>query len=372
MIAPRARAALLACAAALVASCASGGGGGASSSSGPDGGALPARADAAWPVNRREGVDAWLHAFAMVSSDTTIVPYFKRGYRDQMVVLKNRGNVMSNLDVNKDRLLAGLARNPQLTGAQFLPLYFGTWEQFNAAIDLFLRADGNPRAAQNEQDAQVIALFAGAFSTAADRAWLQLFVNGARDEYTKFYHNYWLQMQRERAPVLARVDTLWQKTYFPKLTRYLRNTQFASGTLLVSLPLDGEGRTITGGAQTNTVAVSFPETESAAIEAVYVFVHEATAPVIGSAVNDNITPAEQRMGVGERYQSAAAVQAGAMLIKRVAPELLAGYAQYYLKSAASSAAVGADPIEALQRLFPLPQAIRDAIGRQLDVVLGGI
>ncbi len=360
---------VLLCLVALLASCASGGGGSAGTQ---QGGALPPRVDAAWPVKTREATDAWLHAFAMVSQDTTIVPYFKRGYRDQMIVIKNRGNVLSNLDVNKDRLQSGLARNPALTGAQFLPLYFGTWDEFNLAIDLFIRADGNPRAAQNQQEQQVIALFAGAFPSAADRQWLQLFTNGARDEYTKFYHTYWVQTQRERAPVLTRIDLLWEKTYFPKLTRYLRNTQFASGTLLVSLPLDGEGRTITGGKETNTIAVSFPETEGTAIEAIYVFVHEATSPVIGSAVSDNITPAEQRMGVGDRYQSAAAVQAGAMLLKRVAPELLAGYTQYYLTSAGSRVAVGADPIETLQRLFPLPQPIRDAIGRQLDVVLGGI
>jgi hypothetical protein len=107
------------------------------------------------------------------------------------------------------------------------------------------------------------------------------------------------------------------------------------------------------------------------VQALYVFAHEAVAPVASVAVNDNTTPTEKREGVADRYSSAAAVRGGALLIKRVAPELLAGYQRYYLQSANRPVSDG-DAEATLARAFPLPTPILDAIGRQLDVVLGGI
>jgi len=64
------------------------------------------------------------------------------------------------------------------------------------------------------------------------------------------------------------------------------------------------------------------------------------------------------------------VRAGALLLERVAPDLVDGYARYYLRSA--NASFTGDPKAALATTFPLPDRLRDAITRQLDVVLGGI
>jgi hypothetical protein len=58
------------------------------------------------------------------------------------------------------------------------------------------------------------------------------------------------------------------------------------------------------------------------------------------------------------------------MLQRAAPELADGYARYYLRSARLP--VTGDPMAALAAAFPLPDAIRDAIQRQIDVVLGGI
>jgi hypothetical protein len=82
-------------------------------------------------------------------------------------------------------------------------------------------------------------------------------------------------------------------------------------------------------------------------------------------VNDNITPNDRRSGVADRYIAAGTVRAGAMLLQKVAPELVSGYTQYYLRSANR-------PTGSLATTFALPDAIRDAIAKQLDVVLGGI
>jgi hypothetical protein len=298
------------------------------------------------------------------------VPFFKRGYSTEMTVLKNRANVLTQLDANRDRLRARLVANPQLVNAQFVPLSFSSWADLSQAVDAFVRSAGNPRAASSQQQAAAIAFLAAYFPTAADRDWLRLFTESLNDESSKFYHSYWTQQQRERSNVLDLVDTLWQRTYRPKLQRFLNNTQQASGEILLSLPLDGEGRSLTNGRQSNTLTVTFPDRPNDAAQAIYVVAHEAVSGIANTAVTDNITPEQRRTGVGERYQSAAAVRGGALLLERASPDLLDGYMRYYLASVNRPS--GGNLQSAFIAAFALPDTIRDALSRQLDVVLGGI
>jgi hypothetical protein len=100
-------------------------------------------------------------------------------------------------------------------------------------------------------------------------------------------------------------------------------------------------------------------------------VHEVVSSVTSIAIEDNTSPAEKRTGAGDRYASNALVRGGALLMQRVAPELADGYARYYLREARVSFTSG-DAMAALAAAFPLPDTIRDAIQRQIDVVLGGI
>src|SRR2546423_8446282 len=57
-----------------------------------------------WPVKVREHVDLWLHGFAMLQEDTTFVPFFRRGYGTEMIVLKNRANVVSRSEEHTSEL----------------------------------------------------------------------------------------------------------------------------------------------------------------------------------------------------------------------------------------------------------------------------
>jgi hypothetical protein len=323
-----------------------------------------------WPIKTREHVDLWLHGYAMLQEDSTLVPYFRRGYRDQMIVLKNRANVITQLDANRDKLRARLIANPSLVNAQFVPLGYDNWDQMSQMVDIFLQADGDPNRAATRETAMQIASLAAYFQSSADRDWLRLFMQSLRDERTRFYHSYWIEQQRERGNVLTVVDSVWQKIYRPKMQAFLNNSGQANGSVLLSLPLDGEGRSESSGKLQNTLTVTFPDTPAQATDAIYVIAHEAVGTIANRSVTDNITPSEQRNGVGDRYTSAAAVRGGAMLLQRVAPELVAGYARYYLQAARRT--VRSDPLASLAAAFPLPDAIRDAIGRQLDVVIGGI
>ena len=325
-----------------------------------------------WPIKTRENVDLWLHGFAMLQDDTTTVPYFRRGYRDAMIVRRNQANATSALDVNRDRLRARFNVNRDLGNAQFVALYFGTWNDMKELTRIFLEAEGDPRrAGNNAQLGGYLAIMAGYFPTNADREWLRLFVSALDDESTRFYHSYWVQAQRERTGALAVTDSLWNKVYQPRLRRFLNNTQQADGQVLLSLPLNGEGRSLSGGKRQNTVAVLHPDREDQALDAIYVIAHELVGSLANTTVMDNTSPNEQRSGMAAGYASNMLVRGGLQLLEKTVPELADGYARFYLR-AANRTSTGSNPRQALAAAFPVPENLVTAFQRQLDVVLGGI
>lgn len=329
-------------------------------------------ANTQWPIKTREHVDLWLHGFALLQPDSSMVPFFRRGYRDDLTVLKNRANVTTQLDVNRDRLQGQMASSRVLVNAQFVPFYFSSMEEMRSTIERFVAAAGNVQAARSQQEATQFGVLASYFQTATERSWLALFSSALWDEDTKFYHSYWTQQQRERANVIDSVQAMWQHSVRPRVQRLLNNTQQRDGDILLSLPLDGEGRSMSGsgGNQRNVVAVSFPMRPSDAPDAIYVIAHEIVGSITNTALADNTTPAEQRNGGVDRLASAAAVRGGLMLMEKLVPELADGYARYYVR--ASGRTVAANPRVQLAAIFPLPDVIRDAIAHQIDQVQGGI
>jgi len=329
------------------------------------------RAQSSWRLATLEHVDLWLHGFALLTSDTGHVPFFARGYKQQITAAKRQRNLFTQLDANQQNLSARFASNPSLTNAQFVAMYFGSFQEIVSATDYFIRANGNPRAASDPQIQQQIALLAANFPTAADRNWLRLFVQSLQDENTRFFHAYWTSEQQTRGAAYAAFQEAWLSRYYPKLSRFLNNTQQASGQLVLSLPLGGEGRTVNDGKQSNLVAVEFPPTIEAAPEALFGFVHEVIAKLVGEAIADNTTAAEQRSGVTVGYVGNGAVRGGALLLQRVAPELVPAYMRFYLATLGRPAPSG-DPSAAFAAAFSLPAAILNAVNKQIDVVLGGI
>ena len=117
------------------------------------------------------------------------------------------------------------------------------------------------------------------------------------------------------------------------------------------------------------MAVGLPDAQSA--DAVlYAFAHEVAGGVASTAIDDNTTPADQRAGKTARYEQSAAVRAGALLLERVLPSAVPGYMRYYLQTAGRPAPN--DPRAAFASVFAVPDAINDAIARQIEVILGGI
>jgi hypothetical protein len=229
---------------------------------------------------------------------------------------------------------------------------------------------GNPQSAGDPTLATYFAILNGAFSTAADREWLRQFTEVADDESRRFYHDYWTAENRARANVVARADSLWQRQWRPALQRYLNNTQQQNGEIYLSMPIGGEGRTVHFGKGQNAVAVPMPASTGEAETVLYVLAHELSGAAASSAIADNTTPAEQRAGTTSRYEQLAAVRAGALLLERTLPAAVPGYMRYYLQQVGRTAP--ADPRSAFTAAFAIPDPIRDAIIRQLDVILGGI
>jgi len=214
-------------------------------------------------------------------------------------------------------------------------------------------------------------MLASIFRSQPDRNWLRLFVQSLDDESNKFFHQYWMSEQQARGAAYAAVSEQWASKYYPKLQRFLNNTQQPNGQFVLSIPLGGEGRTINDSKESNMIAVGFPKTPETAPEALFTFVHEAVGELAQEAITDNTTPAEQRSGATNEYVGNGAVRGGAALLQRVLPDLVPEYMRFYLRTLGRTPSAG-DPSAAFAQAFPLPQPILDGITKQIEVVLGGI
>jgi hypothetical protein len=334
-----------------------------------------------WPVKTRYVVDLWLHGLAMLSTDTSRTPPFRRDYRDEMIVAKNSRNILTQLDQNAEMLRHGLRVNPRLMDGARLALREASWEEMGNEIAAFLTsgtdsASGKKRPSvlttwkraprTSTETTDMMAALGAIYRTDADREWLKVFALSLTDEHSKFYEQYWRERQRALRPSLAAVDTEFSQRYLKQFRSYLRGAQLPTGEIVLSLPLGADGRSIFQGQ--HSIAVGFPSTPDSSLDAVYEFAHEVVGPVAEQAVRERIAPAEFRAGVGAQLESPAKVRGGAMLLERAIPQLVAGYERHYLTEARVATA-GADLDSAFVRAFPLRQAIIDGMDQRLDEAL---
>jgi len=334
-----------------------------------------------WPVKTRYVVDLWLHGLAMLSTDTSRMPPFRRDYRDAMIVAKNSRNILTQLDQNAEMLQHGLRVNPRLMDGARLALRERSWEEMGNDIAAFLTsgadsASGKKRPSvlttwkraprTSEETSAMMAALGAIYRTDADREWLKVFALSLTDEHSKFYEQYWREQQRTLRPALAAADSQISQRYLKQFRSYLRGVQLPTGEVVLSLPLGGDGRSILEGQ--HSIAIGFPASPDSSLEAVYEFAHEVVGPVAEQAVRERIAPAEFRAGMGAQLESPAKVRGGAMLLQRAIPELVAGYERHYLAEA--RIASGAADLDAVfARAFPLKQSIIDGMDQRLDEVL---
>ena len=328
-----------------------------------------AAAPSGWRLETREHVDLWLHGFAMLTADSSLVPTFRLGYRAEASHARRTGNITSRLDENALVLSRRHASSPSLAAAQFLALYFGSWEDLRRGCLRFLRDNGDVRAAYDRESVRMYATLATYFPGTAEREFLRLFLESLDDERARFHRTWWSQQQATRSGMRTQVAAAWS-THAPAFERFLRYSGQRSGTLVLALPLGGEGRTIDVGDDTHFVAVTFPSATDDPRDALFVLAHEVVGTVSNQVVRDHTTPAEQQSGESGRLSTLAAVRAGALLLERIAPDLADGYRRYYLRTARQ--APGGDLSAQFVRIFPLPGPLDQALVRQVDLVLNGI
>lgn len=283
---------------------------------------------------------------------------------------RTKASAVTDLDVNHDALAKRLRENPALVNAQFLVLSFATWEELVAAVDAFVKADGDPRRAKSRENAAMFSTLAHAFPTKADRDFARMLTNSLQNEKDLFFHIWWVDEMRRRERTLAAVEFAWQNDLRPKLQGFLNHSLQPNGDFILSLPIEGEGRTFSDPRERSEVAVGFPDDPDHAMDALYEFAHEIVGPLTGPAVEDNTTPAEKRSGVATTISSYALVRGGALLLARLSPDLAAGYMKSYLRVAGVS--FDGDPTAAFAKAFPIPKAMLDSIDRQISIAFGGI
>lgn len=322
---------------------------------------LSGRVRAQWPIKTREHVDLWLTAFSELSEDTSAkVPIYRRSYIDQLSLAQNQQSVLTALDSVHDGLQARWDQSPKLANARVLALDAGTWDELHSGINLFLNPPTDKKRGKTPPP-DVESRLPDYFSTPEDREWLLNLDHGLQGARTQFYHQWWVAEQLRRRPILAATDSLWRLTE-PKLDRFLTATRQTAGEIILSLPVDGEGVTFQETNGRTSLAAPFPDSIPDAPQVIYVFAHVVARAVAADALAAATTVAERRnSGVGDRYAEALSIRGGYMLLQKTVPELAAGYARYYLRTS--------PPGRDLEAAFPLPDAIRDALSRQIDLEL---
>lgn len=320
-----------------------------------------------WDIQTREHLDLWLHGYALVQADTGALTLFRPRYAEEMRALRDSLGVFTLLDANADRLAPRFAENPALVNGHFAPLYFASWADLREGVDALLRSNGDPRRAGGGRRAVLI--LSQMFPTAADRDWLRTFVLSLEDERARFYQAHWEERQRRSVMAFAAADSALRAAQAAGLRRYVLNAALNRGTVLLSLPLAGEGRSVLDGVERPLVAVGHPLQPENAATVVYTFAHEVVGPAVAVAIRefDGTLPAGL---TADAYTTIALVRAGHRLLERAAPELAPGYARYYLGLIGRTP--GANPAATLAAAFPLPEALAAAIFAQVDEVWTGI
>ena len=89
------------------------------------------------------------------------------------------------------------------------------------------------------------------------------------------------------------------------------------------------------------------------------------------AVNDHLTPAQQREGVGAKLAATGLVRGGALLVSRIDAALGEPYARWYLQQAGRPVPQSG-ALEALAAAFPMPEEMIASMKRQIDLAFVGI
>lgn len=315
-----------------------------------------------WRFSVDEHVALWYHGLAISdagSAGSLAVPMYRNGYAAEVDAARRRlggGTPLTSTVGSR------LESSGAIDGLQFMPLYFSSFEQIRQAVDVWNRADGDPNRAADAQTQAVIAFLSQRFPNAAQRTAVVDFVAALEQERTAFFARWWQESQP--TGLAQEAEALWRSLQ-PQMVAFLRYTDAGGGHATLVPALRGEGRAESGRGIAVT-AVGGRNGEDARVIVGRVL-HELAYPIAAEAIADAVAPARIREIGQETLVSRAAVRAGAMVIERIAPELLSAYTDDYIRAA------GGDPGRTtLIRQFPLPDELVPALESSVQLATAGI
>lgn len=318
-----------------------------------------------WRFGVEPHIALWYHGLALARvgvDDAAPVPIYRSGYAEEADAARRRlGGGSSPFARDPAALGARLAAAGAADGMQFLPLYFDSWTRLQQSVDVWRQASGDPNRVSGEA-AAVVAFLSTRFPNASQRAAVVEWVGALESERTAFFDAWWREAQP--STLAAEADALWRRLQ-PDLTAFLRYTDASSGRITLTPSLRGEGRLEMG--RGIAVAAVGGRAGDDASHVVGRIIHELSYSLAAEAVRDAVAPARIRE-IGEDVLVArAAVRGGAMVLERVAPDLVAAYTADYLRAA------GADPARStLIRQFPLPDELVEPLESSVRLATAGI
>ncbi len=315
-----------------------------------------------WNFTAEEHVALWYHGLAVTDAGSiasAAVPYYRTGYATDIDAARRR---ISSSTALTTTLGTRLESSGAIDGLQFLPLYFDSWEQMRQAVDVWRQAGGDPNRASDAQTQAVIAFLSQRFPNAAQRDAVLDFVSALEQERTSFFAAWWRETQP--TALASEAQALW-RTMQPNLTAFLRYNDAEGGHVALTPALRGEGRAESGrGVAVAAIGGRAGEDPRVIVGRV---IHELSYSIAAEAVRDAVAPARIREIGEEVLVARAAERAGAMVLERLAPELLPAYREDYIRAA------GGDPARrTLIQQFDLPNELVPELESIIQLATAGI
>jgi hypothetical protein len=324
-----------------------------------------------WSVTTRPAVDLWYHGLALIGFRGTAgsLPIHAPDYRETIDAAKRAaGTGQTPLDRRAEEFRSTFEANDRYSAMHFLPLHFASGEALTTAISAWLQVGGDPRRIQDPGLAGAVAFLSQQFPTEAERRVMAEWMEALTAEGRTFYTAYREREGARNAALIAAAQTEWD-ALAPRLRPVLDYLLLNRGELIVSQPLGPEGRTLELGNRFNRVAVLLPEAGRPG-DVVWAAIHELMYPYVSGVMTDQLAPAQLRDADRPDLTRRAAIRAGAMVLELVAPDALQPYREAHLRWAGAAVPAGAVQREAaLERAYPLPEPLPDALRRGIESMM---
>lgn len=335
----------------------------------PEGPVFPELRPGRWAVRHSAPVDLWYHGLAIVGFGRDApLPLYGPDYADMIRAVKEAAGVYpSALDRQAETFRLRFERDRAFQSLHFGALHFRTVGEMDEVVGMVVEGGGKAQQLSDPRLALAAQWFASSFPRRAQRELLGRWVDALREEWNAFYFDYWERLNGELASQVQALDARWNSAYGPRLGALLSYLLLDEGTIFVVPALGPEGRSFPLDRRENWIAVAWDPERDSPDAPLHRAVREICFAFSSDVVTESTTQEEQRTE-GARFDAMAAVRAGAIVLERVAPDLVPGYRDTFVRAVGRSGDTEAEFAAA----FPLPDRVVDGLERRVDFLLSGL